>query len=107
MSHHKYKLALLKRLKELGGRLNEIEAALVEEHTKDWEDLATEREGDEVLEALGESGQAEIARIQAALQRMAEGEYGVCVQCGEEISEARLDALPDAALCRNCAATAA
>ncbi|MFZ7094060.1 TraR/DksA family transcriptional regulator [Primorskyibacter sp. 2E233] len=104
MSHHKYKLALLRRLKELGGRLDEIGAALVEEHSKDWEDMAVEREGEEVLEALGESGQAEIARIKAALTRMADGEYGTCVRCGEEISEARLDVVPDAALCRNCAA---
>ena len=65
MSHHKYKLALLKRLRELGGRLEDIGAALAEEHSKDWEDMAIETEGEEVLEALCESGQAEIARIRS------------------------------------------
>ncbi|WGW03781.1 TraR/DksA family transcriptional regulator [Tropicibacter oceani] len=104
MSHHKYKLALLTRLRELGGRLEDIGAALAEEHSKDWEDMAIETEGEEVLEALGESGQAEIARIRAALQRFSDGEYGACVKCGEEISAARLDVVPDAALCRTCAA---
>lgn len=103
MSHHHNKLALLKRLRELGGRLNDIESALVEPHSKDWEEMAVEREGDEVLEALGESGQAEIARIRAALDRMAAGEYGFCTKCGNEILEQRLEVVPEAAMCRNCA----
>lgn len=103
MSHHQHKLALLRRLKELGGRLDDIDAVLGEAHSKDWEEMAVEREGDEVLEALGESGQAEIARIRAALNRMVAGEYGDCVQCGEEILPERLQAVPEAALCRKCA----
>ncbi len=103
MSHHQHKLKLINRLRELGGRLEEIEGALEAEHSKDWEEMAVEREGDEVLEALGESGQAEIARIRAALGRIAEGNYGVCVKCGDDIAAARLDAVPDAPLCAECA----
>ncbi|RUO59173.1 TraR/DksA family transcriptional regulator [Pseudidiomarina marina] len=38
----------------------------------------------------------------AALQRMRSGEYGYCVECGEEISAARLAAKPDVALCVDC-----
>lgn len=72
----------------------------------DWDDSATEREGDEVLERLGSSGQAEIARIRAALRRLDAGEYGLCLRCGEAIPEGRLALLPDAALCARCAATA-
>ncbi|MCR9113385.1 MAG: TraR/DksA family transcriptional regulator [Rhodobacteraceae bacterium] len=98
------KKALLDRLSELDSRLHQIEAELDEPHSKDWEEMAVEREGEEVLEQLGQSGQAEIARIRAALQRMREGTYGECVRCGEDISEARLDTLPDTPLCRNCAA---
>lgn len=98
------KKALLDRLSELDSRLHQIEAELDEPHSKDWEEMAVEREGEEVLEQLGQSGQAEIARIRAALQRMCEGTYGECVRCGEDISEARLDTLPDTPLCRNCAA---
>lgn len=97
------KKALLDRLSELDSRLHQIEAELDEPHSKDWEEMAVEREGEEVLEQLGQSGQAEIARIRAALQRMREGTYGECVRCGEDISEARLDTLPDTPLCRNCA----
>ncbi|CUH82652.1 TraR/DksA family transcriptional regulator [Tropicibacter naphthalenivorans] len=104
MSHHQYKLRLLNRLRELGGRLDDIENALEEPHSKDWEEMAVEREGEEVLERLGESGQAEVARIRSALSRMASGEYGFCVKCGDEIASARLDAVPEAPLCASCAA---
>jgi RNA polymerase-binding transcription factor DksA len=65
--------------------------------------MAVEREDDEVLERLGVSGQEEIARIRAALARMEAGEYGVCVTCGEDIAEERLDLLPATPFCRRCA----
>ncbi len=91
------------RMKLLEDRLQEIEEELDSHQSKDWEELATEREGDEVLESLGVSGQAEIARIRAALARMDAGEYGYCTKCGEEISEERLDLLPWTPFCRSCA----
>lgn len=47
--------------------------------------------------------QREIARIDAALDRIASGEYGWCAKCGEEIGEARLEADPTTPLCVNCA----
>ena len=97
------KAALEKRLTELGARLEAIEDELDSHHTPDWEDLATEREGDEVLEATGQAGLVEISRIRAALKRIAEGTYGVCVRCGDPIVEARLDALPWTPRCRKCA----
>lgn len=102
----RYRKALLDRLGELDSRLHQIEAELDEPHSKDWEENAVEREGDEVLERLGHSGEAEIARIRAALQRLRDGTYGECVRCGENIAKARLDTLPDTPLCRNCAAAA-
>ena len=43
-----------------------------------------------------------ISRITAALERVDEGTYGVCERCGEEIQAARLDAIPEAELCRDC-----
>lgn len=97
------KKALLQRLSELDSRLHAIEAELDAEHSKDWEELATEREGEEVLEQLGQAGQDEIRRIRAALQRIRDGEYGSCAKCGDEIAAARLDVLPDAPLCAACA----
>ena len=101
--HNTYKVALLKRLSELDKRLHAIEEELDAPHSKDWDEAAIEHEGDEVLEGLGQSGQDEIRRIQAALQRMREGEYGYCVKCGEKIAAARLDVVPEAPLCCDCA----
>ena len=101
------KKALLKRLSELDERLHLIEEELDAPNSKDWEEMAVEREGDEVLEQLGQSGQGEILRIRAALKRIRDGEYGICVRCGDDISAERLDVLPDAPLCKNCAAATA
>lgn len=97
------KKALEFRLVELGERLGMIEQELDSHHDPDWEELAVQREGDEVLEATGRAGKAEIPLIRAALRRIADGTYGDCAQCGAEIAEARLDALPWTPFCRNCA----
>jgi len=100
----KRRAALNDRLKELEARLLQIDEELDSHTTKDWEELAVEREEDEVLEGMGLSAQAEIRMIKAALQRMDEGEYGYCVECGDKISEERLDILPYTPLCAKCAA---
>jgi RNA polymerase-binding transcription factor DksA len=97
------KAQLEARLADLEARLMKIEDELDGPHTRDWEDLATEREGDEVLEELGLSGQQEIAMIRAALARINAGEYGACTKCGTEIVESRLDVLPYTPFCYECA----
>ena len=99
------KTELLARRKELLTTIAGIEEQLDEVVAQDDEDAANERQEDEVLSALGQADQAEITRIDAALQRIADGTYGVCAECGEDIASARLKALPDAALCVTCAAS--
>jgi RNA polymerase-binding transcription factor DksA len=99
----KFRAVLENRRDELIERLREIDEALDSHQSKDWEELATEREGDEVLEGMGTAGKAEIVKIQAALQRMEDGEFGYCVSCGDEISEERLGVVPHTPFCRNCA----
>lgn len=103
----KYRAMLEARLAELATRLHDIDAALDTHRSKDWEELATEREGDEVLEGMGASGKTEIARIEAALARLDEDAFGYCVTCGDEISSERLDVIPYTPFCRNCADTGA
>lgn len=100
----RHKAQLESRLADLKGRLEGIEQELDSHQSQDWEELATEREGDEVLEGMGVNGQLEIRQIEAALARMTEGEYGYCSKCGAEIGEERLDLLPHTPFCRNCAA---
>jgi DnaK suppressor protein len=45
----------------------------------------------------------ELSRIEAALRRIDEDEYGYCQTCGEEIAPARLRVAPAAAFCVECA----
>jgi RNA polymerase-binding transcription factor DksA len=97
------KVQLSDRRAALVARSRLVEDELDRPGTADWDDLATEREGDEVLENLGHSAVQEIAMIDAALARIAAGEYGHCTRCGSLISEARLDVLPYTPFCRSCA----
>jgi DnaK suppressor protein len=47
--------------------------------------------------------QSELLRnVYAALDRIAEGSYGTCLECDEEISHKRLQAMPWATLCITC-----
>ncbi|HVO14063.1 MAG TPA: TraR/DksA C4-type zinc finger protein [Alphaproteobacteria bacterium] len=46
---------------------------------------------------------AELRQIEDALQRMADGRYGYCVTCGENIAPDRLEGDPTAVLCADCA----
>lgn len=97
------KQQLTRRLNELESRLDTIEHELDKPMSQDWEDRAAEREGDEVMESMGNSGLLEIAMVTAALERIEQGTYGLCTQCDNEILDARLDLLPHTHLCRNCA----
>jgi RNA polymerase-binding transcription factor DksA len=97
------KQLLLTRRAELAGHLIEVEHALDEMPSKDWEDRSSERQGDEVLESLGHAELDELRRIDAALNRIEADEYGHCQKCGNVISDARLDLLPDTPFCKNCA----
>src|SRR5688572_3524173 len=54
--------------------------------------------------ALMEMESETLRHIDEAIQRLDEGTYGVCSECDEKISEARLKALPFATVCRDCQA---
>lgn len=69
----------------------------------DVEDRAQELENDEVLQGLDESGRWEVAQIDAALARLDDGHYGICVDCEAPIAPRRLRALPSATRCIRCA----
>jgi DnaK suppressor protein len=57
-----------------------------------------------MAEAEARRRQAEIMRIDAALKRIGEGEYGWCLECGEAIAPRRLEIDPAASRCIGCAA---
>ena len=97
------KKKLEQQLKDLGAKVEEIEDDLRTPRSASWEDRATEIEGDEVLDALEGSAVAEIGEIRAALKRIDDGTYEICAACGTKINEKRLEALPYATQCIQCA----
>jgi DnaK suppressor protein len=97
------KAQLETRLRELQTRLKRIEHDLDQPVSEDFSEQAVEREGEEVLEDLGTAGLQEIRMIEAALDRIAHGTYGICAVCGDPIGEERLDVLPQTPMCRDCA----
>jgi DnaK suppressor protein len=52
--------------------------------------------------ALRDRNTARLAEIEAAIARLDDGTYGICVRCGGAIAPERLDALPWAAHCIDC-----
>jgi DnaK suppressor protein len=73
------------------------------ERGQEFEEEAQAEAGAADLARLGEAERLEIQRIDAALDRIESGQWGVCASCGEEIETRRLDALPWAIRCANCA----
>ncbi|WP_240689847.1 TraR/DksA C4-type zinc finger protein [Brevibacterium sp. S111] len=72
-----------------------------DEHDPEGATLAFERSQAATLLEQSENRLEEIAE---AHHRLAAGTFGICVDCGEPIAEARLEARPYAAKCVNCAA---
>jgi len=62
-------------------------------------DLATAMYDRELDEGLEEGAQQTLREIDAALQRIEDGTYGVCEMCGKPIGADRLSAIPWARLC--------
>ena len=105
--HTQQKQQLLDRMALLTRRVDRIGEDLrheTEPLEHDFEEQATQREGEEVLGALDEAGRRELDAIRAALSRIETGSYGICRRCGEPIAEARLRVLPTALDCVGCAA---
>ncbi|MCA8878527.1 MAG: TraR/DksA family transcriptional regulator [Rhodobacteraceae bacterium] len=95
--------ALIARRADLLGRIAGIDDRLDDPVDRDSEEAAIETEDDQMLQTLGAVERAEVARIDAALDRIANGSWGVCVKCGEPIAEKRLATLPETPFCASCA----
>ncbi len=91
------------KLKQLVARVEEIDADLSEQPNVDWEERATESEGDEVMASVGNLSLDEIEQIRHALHQIDAGTYGTCTGCGTAIPAERLELLPYATTCTRCA----
>lgn len=84
-----------------GGRKGRAEAAAdaLANVGDDWAQADAERD---LAIALQERESAELVAIDAALQRIADGRFGLCADCGGEMDTARLHANPTALRCVVC-----
>jgi DnaK suppressor protein len=84
-----------------GGRIGRAEAAANarESQSDDWAQADAERD---LAFALEERESAELVAIDEALQRLADGSFGLCLDCGNAIATARLHANPVALRCVAC-----
>lgn len=81
----------------------EIDALRAAERDPEFEEGAQSEHEQFTLERLSETQRREIVQIDAALARLDAGEYGTCRDCDQEIDPRRLEALPYAVLCTECA----
>src|SRR5688572_23564029 len=90
-------------MSEVQGKIRDVRA----DNMKDREVLdqgeSSEVDIQEDIEfALIQMKSETLTKIDAAIRRLGEGTYGDCFECGDEISEARLRALPFAVRCKDC-----
>jgi DnaK suppressor protein len=95
---------ILEQLDRLAEAVTEVRLARSEsaddEHDPEGTPLSAEWSN---LTGLRAAAAADLQAADAALRRIDDGTYGVCVRCGEPIGEARLKARPIAETCINCA----
>jgi DnaK suppressor protein len=72
------------------------ELADYDQHPADSGSETFEQEKDASTDRMLE---LQLRDLEVAKQRLAEGKYGICVDCGEEIPQARLEAMPEAIRC--------
>jgi len=83
----------------LGDETGELVSGSADQHMAD---TATETVDREIGNTLEEHDERLLEAIDAALQRIEDGTYGKCVNCGAQIPEDRLEAMPWATLCIEC-----
>jgi RNA polymerase-binding transcription factor len=91
-------------LTELHGKMRQVrtEGAEQDRAGLDPADTADIAAQDDVEFALIQMKAETATKINDALLRLEAGTYGLCFECGEEIAQPRLRALPFAARCKDC-----
>ena len=100
-----YRDRLLARRESLFSQVTEAEMSSRErdlEATQDPADMAANAYTKELLISMSANDRKLLQLIDEALERVEGGEYGECVNCGEPVSEKRLDAVPWTRYCLKC-----
>lgn len=106
MNRTKIRETLLKQREELAARVDRTSKHLYQRDTpvsSIFSEQSVEMQSRELIYQLDGEGKEEIRQIDRALQRLSDGLYGICANCGEEIAKNRLNALPYADKCIDCA----
>jgi DnaK suppressor protein len=98
------KRLLEERRQEIHDKLRSLREARPADadQVKDAEEQSVDDLFQEVDFALMQMKSETLGKIDEAMRRLERGSYGACAECGSEIAEARLKALPFATLCRVC-----
>jgi DnaK suppressor protein len=100
-----YRDRLLERREGLFKQVSEAELSSRErdaEATQDPADMAANAYTKELLISMSANDRHLLGLIDEALSRVESGDYGECVNCGEPVSEKRLEAVPWARYCLRC-----
>ncbi|MBM3295040.1 MAG: TraR/DksA family transcriptional regulator [Candidatus Aminicenantes bacterium] len=100
-----FRKRLLVRRSEIGQKLNEFRNESKDLGNGVAQDLADKAESSytkEFLLSLSDAEQRELFQIDAALKRIAKGDFGICQTCQKDIHRKRLNALPWTSLCIEC-----
>mgnify|MGYP000583728073 CR=1 FL=1 len=103
---NKIKLKLENRRNELEVRISHLDAdkrRVSGAIPQDFSEQAIAITNDEVIDGLDELERNELKKINSALVRIEHGTFGTCAACGDEIESERLNAIPYASICINCA----
>ncbi|MEY3017801.1 MAG: hypothetical protein RL336_936 [Pseudomonadota bacterium] len=103
LSAEEVETALIELRAALFQRLAGVQHERQTPHSSHWEDQSQEREDDETLDAMAQEIRHDISVVGHALQRLIDGQYGVCEGCGADIDELRMEAIPFATRCIQCA----
>ncbi len=98
-----FKQRLLQRERELLEEISRFRSEAREAPSAEVEDPSDQAVSSDLKElSLEEATQASrtLAQVRAALQRIADGTYGICIDCGRPIEPARLEAVPWTPYCR-------
>jgi len=96
---------LLQLRKELLQEVRDAHAAsreLGQDGVPDLGDMSANTYSRDVLLNLSETQQQTVRDIDAALERIDSGDYGICMRCEEEIAPRRLDVRPFSRYCIDC-----
>jgi len=99
-----FKELLSKRLEDLAGGARETVDEMNDEDDTfpDPNDRATLESDRNFVLRIRDRERKLIAKVEQALERVEKGTFGICEDCGEDISEGRLKARPVTTLCINC-----